>query len=385
MDYLPLKGITDILFCSSSKIFNRVLLSSRKGQTMVEHIIPCKEDSLEKVKEYFKDKEIPSIPLPLSYYEELEIIWGKRWGAQSEIGKLRATLVQRPGKEVHPPEADLAWYQLVELPDVEQSQADHDGFVEILKKEGVTVHNVSAPERWLLEEPYGVPHVRWGAGARDPGMMINGGAIISRMSLPYRRGEEVWWCKTAVELGSPVLYTVHGNGTFEGGNVVWLDPAHICIGKSARTNQDGIDQISPILKAAGVEDIRVVPIPGWINNLEWPAGGFAHLDVVFGYVDDGLAIIYPPGVPYDFIEYLRDFGINMIEVWPEDAKRFACNIVALQPGKILMIDGIEKARKDLEREGVDVIQVPWKELEKAGGGLHCATGPLIRDPGPKLG
>ena len=149
---------------------------------MTKHIIPEKKDSLEKVKKYFEDKTIPSIPLPLHYFEELEIIWGKKWGAQSEIGKLRSTLVQRPGDEISPPESDLAWYQLVEQPNIQRSQEDHDGFVEILKQEGVRVYDVSPPIEWLLEQPYGVPHVRYGGGSRDPGIMVNGGAIISRMS-----------------------------------------------------------------------------------------------------------------------------------------------------------------------------------------------------------
>jgi len=347
--------------------------------------IPDKEESEKKVKTFFEDKTIPSIPLPLDYLDELEIIWGKKWGAQSEIGKLRETLVQRPGKEMAPPKGDLSWFQLIEQPNVTKCQTEHDGLVEILKQERVVVHDVSPPEEWLLNEPYGVPHARYGGGARDPGVVVNGGTIIGRMSLPYRKGEEVWWSKKSVGLGVPILYTVHGDGTFEGGNIVWLDPTHVCIGKSARTNQDGIDQVSIILKSVGVEEITVVPIPGWLNNLEWPAGGYAHLDIVFGYVDDGTALVYPPGVPYDFLEFLRGKQINMIEVWPEDARRLACNVVAIEPGKIVMVEGLDRARRDLEKEGVDVIPLPWQETEKGGGGPHCATGPLRRDPGPKLG
>jgi N-dimethylarginine dimethylaminohydrolase len=166
--------------------------------------------------------------------------------------------------------------------------------------------------------------------------------------------------------------------------VVWLDPAHVCIGKSIRTNQEGIDQVSAILASVGVEEIKIVPIPGWLENVDWPAGGFAHLDCVFGYVDSGVALIYPPGVPYDFLEYLQEKEINLIEVPPEEAKDYACNTLALEPGKIIMLEGFEAARKKLEKEGVEVTTLNMSEFIKLGGGPHCASSPLIRDPGPKL-
>ncbi|MFC1803004.1 dimethylarginine dimethylaminohydrolase family protein [Thermoproteota archaeon] len=341
---------------------------------------------LEKAREYTKDKTRPSIPLPISYMEELEIVWGKKWGAQSEIGKLKETLVQRPDMEVAPPEEDLPFYQFRSRADVTKCQEEHDKFVELLKDESVRVHYITPPLEWLLNEPYGVYHARMAGGPRDPGFVVNGGAIIGHMSLPYRRGEEFWWAKKVMELGCPILYTLHDNGTFEGGNVVWLDPTHVCIGRTARTNQKGIDQVSAILRTVEppVEEIRIVSIPGWLENLDWPAGGFAHLDCVFGYVDDGLALVYPAGLPYDFIEYLREKGINMVEVPPEEAKDVVCNIVALEPGKILFIAGYDKTQKKLEKEGVDVIPCEYTQLAPLGGGPHCATGPLIREPGPKL-
>lgn len=339
---------------------------------------------LGKIASYLEDKGTPSVPLPLSYTDELEIIWGKRWGAQSEIGKLEEVVVVHPGEEAAPPESDLAYYQYVARMDVKKARSEHDGFVEALEKEGVKVHDITPPQEWMLKEPYGIMHARYGAGSRDPGFVINGGAIIGRMSLPYRRGEEYWWAKKVMEMGCPILYTVHGNGTFEGGNVVWLDPEHICIGKSARTNQEGIDQVSVILKMNGVQEIKVVPIPGWLRNLEWPAGGFAHLDCVFGYVDDGLAVVYPPGVSYDFIEYLREKDINLVEAPPEEAKYLSCNTVALEPGRIMLAAGFDHTQKSLEKEGVDVVNFEWITLKDGGGGGHCATGPLIRQPGPKL-
>jgi len=337
---------------------------------------------MDKVEEALKkiDKTKPAFPIPLGYYDELKHIWGKEWGAQSEIGKLREVMVQKPGPEMAPPKEDLKWYGMKCVADVSRGMEQHDRFVEILKDEKVKVHCMNPPP--MAKGPYGLLQGLW--GTRDFGLVVNGGAIVPRMSLPWDRGAEVWWAKRVMELGCPILYTVRGFGIFEGGNVVWLDPAHVCIGRSIRTNQVGIDQVSTVLESVGVEEVKVVPIPGWLENIDWPAGGFAHLDCVFAYVDSGLALIYPLGVPFDFLEYLKEKGINMIEVPPAQGRDYACNVLALEPGKIIMLEGFEATKKKLEKEGVDVITVEMSEFIKIGGGPHCASSPLIRDPGPKL-
>lgn len=336
-----------------------------------------REETIESI---LKSKEKPAFPIPLDYNDELPKIWGKKWGAQSEIGRLEEVLVHRPGAEMAPPEEELKWFAIRRPIDAEEAAEQHDRFVEILKQEGVKVHYLNAPEN--PGGPYASLQRIW--ATRDPGMVVNGGAIISRMSLPFRRGDEFYWSKRVAELGCPIIYTVRGNGTFEGGNVVWLDPQHVCIGKSVRTNQEGIDQVTSILKTVGVEEIKIVPIPGFLEIIDWPSGGFAHLDCIFGYVDDGLGLLYPPGVPFDFIEFLKEKEINIVEVPPEEGRDFPTNFVALEPGKIVMLEDFELSKKKLEKEGVDVITVNMSEFIKSGGGPHCATGPLIRQPGPKL-
>lgn len=326
------------------------------------------------------DRKHPALPVELDFDDELKAIWGEKWGAQSEIGRLRKVLVKRPGPEAVHPSEDLKWYGMADVVDPENIQAQHDTLVQILKGEKVDVEYMEAPE--LAKGPYDVLRGLW--GTRDFGFVVNGGAIVHRMSLPWDRGGEVVWAKKIMELGCPILSTVIGSGIFEGGNVIWLDPTHVCIGKSIRTNQDGIDQVSYVLKLVGVEEIKVVPLPGWLDNTEWPAGGFAHLDCVFGYADAGLAVIYPPAVPFDFLEYLRKNCVRMIEAPPDEAKNYVCNIFAIEPGKVLMLDGFKCTKAKLEKEGVDVISVGMSEFIKIGGGPHCATSPLIRDPGPEL-
>jgi N-dimethylarginine dimethylaminohydrolase len=337
------------------------------------------EEYLEKYHEVNK----PARPVIESYHDELERLWGRKWGAQSEVGKLRSVLVHRPGLELH---GDLiddpVWYGILKKPDLQKAQEQHDAFVDILKKEGVEIHYLNAPSP--AHGPYSKANPRIWA-TRDPGIVINGGAIISRMALPWRKKDEVFWARRVAELGCPILYTVNGKGTFEGGNVVWIDPKHVCIGESIRTNAEGIAQVSRIMReVGGVEEVITVPIPGYLENLEWPAGGWAHLDTIFGIADVDLALVYPPGLPYSFIEKLLSYKITLIEVPPEEAAKEACNIVALEPRKFIMNAECPVTRKKAEHEGADVIEADLSEFVKSGGAPHCATGPLIRDPGPFL-
>jgi len=331
-----------------------------------------------------REENRPPHPVELSYDEELELIWGKRWGAQSEIGKLKSTLVKRPGEEFQPQEIfdHQNFYDIHKKTDMAKVQEEHDKFVDILKKEGVKVFYVKTPE--LAHGPYTPANPRiW--GARDPGIVINGGAIVGRMSLPWRKKDEFYWAKAVMELGCPILYTVNRKGTFEGGNVVWLDPKHVCIGETIRTNAEGVRQVAWVMKEiGGVEEVYKVPMPGYLKNLEWPAGGYAHLDVAFGMADINLALVYPPALPYEFLRYLKKWKISLIEVPPEEYRNEGCNILALEPRKIIMNSGCDKSRRQLKKEGIDVIETPFSEVVKSGGAAHCSTGPLEREPGPFL-
>jgi N-dimethylarginine dimethylaminohydrolase len=74
----------------------------------------------------------------------------------------------------------------------------------------------------------------------------------------------------------------------------------------------------------------------------------------------------------------RDFTI--IEVPVEEYWDLALNGVTLAPGKVVMNAGSPTIVKELERHGVEVIQVDFSESHKfAIAGLHCATLELVRE------
>lgn len=45
-----------------------------------------------------------------------------------------------------------------------------------------------------------------------------------------------------------------------------------------------------------------------------------------------------------------------------------------------MVEGAKQTVKALREEGVEVIEIPYDEVMKYGGGIRCCTRQLIRDP-----
>ncbi|MFP3928335.1 MAG: hypothetical protein ACLFUP_05465, partial [Desulfobacteraceae bacterium] len=121
----------------------------------------------------------------VGFLDELEKIWGKRWGAQG-IGRLREVAVVRPTEvEVLPLYEEDPDYFLMHTgkPNLEIMQEQHDGLVELYRREGIEVHYMDLPPE--PRGPYGPLKRSISAAA---GFVINGGAIIPREATPYWRG-----------------------------------------------------------------------------------------------------------------------------------------------------------------------------------------------------
>jgi arginine deiminase len=56
------------------------------------------------------------------------------------------------------------------------------------------------------------------------------------------------------------------------------------------------------------------------------------------------------------------------------------NVVALEPGKIIMPSGSPNTKKKLEEANVEVIEVELGEIMKGWGAIHCMSVFLNRDP-----
>lgn len=318
----------------------------------------------------------------VSYLDELEKIWGKRWGAQG-IGKLREVAVVRPTEvEVLPLyDQDPEFFLMhTEKPTLSLMKEQHEQLVKVYEREGIKVHFMEYPSE--PKGPYGPLKRSISAAA---GFVINGGAIIPREATPYWRGRSKYVAQFLMGIGCPILYTVHGYGVCEVGAFQRMTDDLIIGMLSPDCNREGLEQVTPILRRAGYKEILVYHSPGLLNLYYPDIIGWIHADMCVAPIDVRLALIYPPWCDYELIRSLMELGYKLIEVPKEEQmKSFACNLVTLEPRRVIMAKGAKETVKALRAEKVEVVEVPYDEVMKYGGGVRCTTMQLIRDPGPRL-
>src|SRR5579872_5448067 len=319
------------------------------------------------------------------FYDEVEQIWGRRWGAEG-IGTLREVLVSRPTEnETRAEYADEWQYYYSSAAgnaDLGRLQAQFDAYYQVLRDNGVRVNYVEPPVPAIGAYGYLKNLVTLAGG----GLVAHGGAIIHRMGLgSWQRGREVIWTKALAALGVPIYLTIHGRGVGEPGAGRWLDSKTFVFNDSVVANEEGMRQIEFVLGNLGIELVRTYS-PGWVGSTGHGNIGTTHADMFLMVPDIGLVVLAPQLVDYAFVRYLHRRDIRIIEVPVEEYWDLAVNAVTLAPGRVVMNAGAPTTVAALEREGVEVIQVDFSESHRfAIAGLHCATLELVRDqPGPLL-
>jgi N-dimethylarginine dimethylaminohydrolase len=291
--------------------------------------------------------------------DDMPLYWGQ-WGSSSECGKLHAVLLRRPGPELD----NITYYDAVQMRadlNAEIARQQHDAMADAYESNGVSVYYV---ENGRLDKPNSY-------FIRDLMLMTPEGAIITRPASTIRAGEERFVAEALGRLGVPILMSVHGTGTFEGADVMWVDRDLCFLAEGLRTNTEGANQVERMLKEIGVRDVVRVHLP-------W---GAMHLDGLLNFADRDLAVVWPRRTPYPVVRTLQERGFRILEVNDEHEAhhQLPMNFVALQPGKILMPAGGERMRAQYEEAGVTCVEVDITELIKGGGGIHCMTGFLRRD------
>ena len=318
----------------------------------------------------------------ISYLDELERIWGKPWGAQG-IGRLREVAMVKPTEnevlELYEQDSSFFVFNGI-TPDLGKMQEQHAGLVRTYEELGVTVHEI----RWADDPPmsaYGPMKRSISAAA---GFVINGGAIIPREATPYWRGRSRYVAKALMELGCPILHTVHGHGVCEIGASVRMADDFIVLMLSTDCNREGAEQVMPVLERAGYDKVLLAHSPGPLYDYHDEVPGWMHADMWIMPLDVRLALIYPPWCDYQTIRDLHELGYELIEAPRDEIDLYPTNGITVAPRRVIMNASAEKTRKLLEDRGVEVIPIPYDEVHKYGGGIRCNTMQLIRDPGPRL-
>jgi hypothetical protein len=147
------------------------------------------------------------------FYDEVEQIWGRRWGAEG-IGTLREVLVSRPTENETRPEYAREWQYYYSSAagnaDLGRLQSQFDSYYEALEAHGVRVNYIEPPVPAIGAYGYIKNLVTLAGG----GLVAHGGAIVHRYGLgSWQKGREVIWQKVLAALQVPVYLTIHGKGS----------------------------------------------------------------------------------------------------------------------------------------------------------------------------
>jgi N-dimethylarginine dimethylaminohydrolase len=299
------------------------------------------------------------IPRQGSLRDDQETVWSA-FGVSSECGRLRAVLMRRPGAEIEcvPDVRHALWLDRV---DPIRAREQHDALVRLYRAHGVEVHYVgdgvaAKPNLYFM---------------RDTFAMTPEGAILSRLASHNRAGEERAAAQALLQLGIPIVLSVHGGGAFEGADLMLVNPELAILAEGRRTNREGAGQVARLLREIGVSEVARVQL----------ADDCLHLDCVLSIIRRDAALIIPGRTPEAAVSVLRRHGVRVLEAPSahEAESGMAVNLVALEPGLVVMPAGNPETRGLLEGAGVTCLEVEISELMNGGGAIHCMTGVLRRE------
>lgn len=282
-----------------------------------------------------------------------------------EVGRIERLLLRRPDELwADPNRVAEQWRALNYLaaPDPTRALDEYLALVALLERERIALHYLPPDPHLTLDAIY----------VRDALVLAPGGVIACAMGKAARTSEPQVAVRACREWGIPVLGAITGDGRLEGGDVVWFDARTVAIGRSYRTNADGIAQLRRLL-GERIEVVEV-PLPHWRG----PESVF-HLMSILSPIDRDLALVYSPLMPIAFRERLLARGIELLEVPEDEFETLGCNVLALAPRRCLLLKGNPGTRTLLERAGVEVHEFEGAEIAaKGGGGPTCLTRPLVR-------
>jgi dimethylargininase len=282
----------------------------------------------------------------------------RRFGAQSMTAPLRDVLVKGPRPAFGAAFEDPV-HGFRHAVNLDIARREHDGFVEVLDRLGVIVHELGVE----TDSPDLIYTF-------DPILVTDRGSIPLRPGKATRRGEEHVLEAWPASFGIPTLGRIEPPATIEGGDTFWLRPDLLCVGRSSRTSDDGARQLGALV--GGEVCIFDVPAPRDPAEL-------LHLLSVVSPISDDLVVVFSPLLPASLRGLLRELGATLIDVPEEEFETLGCNVLAVRPGVAVVADGNPKTRNALEAHGCEIHAYAATEIGLNGsGGPTCLTRPILR-------
>lgn len=227
-------------------------------------------------------------------------------------------------------------------PNYENALKQHESYIETLKKCGVKVE--------ILESLNNFPDSCF---MEDVAVVTKKCAIITNPGAQSRNKETEYVVETLKKYyDEKDIHYIKSPGTLEGGDVMMVED-HFYVGKSARTNSEGIKQFIEILNKYDLSGSEVV--------LE----KVLHLKTGVNYIENNTLL-----VSGEFIdkEEFKDYKKIII---PED-EAYASNCIWVND-YVIVPTGYPKVKKLIEDAGYKVLCTDTSEFRKIDGGLSCLS------------
>ena len=266
---------------------------------------------------------------------------------RNEGEKLISVVVCTPQKE-YTCVSDLKAHNITELADGDTAILQHDKLKSIIRDFGCKIKDL--PE--LENHPNSV-------FTRDASLCTPDGYIKLRLGIDSRLGEEDWMAQALDSMDVPCVGKIKAPGTVDGGDVV-LAGTVAFIGKTTRTNEEGINQLSRFLKGMNYE-VRVIPLPDSI----------LHLDKALMVVGSKEILYCSDLVPQKYLS-----GFDTIEI--VTGATTTANIICLGAKEVIANKSNHEVIQKLEARGLIVHALDLSEFVKGTGGPNCLIMPVER-------
>ena len=248
---------------------------------------------------------------------------------------------------VRPPAPTLEQGELTHLArsavDPELARTQWEGYVDAFARRGWKVVSLAPAD----EYPDGV-------FVEDTVVMFDHLAVLTSPGAESRRGEVVSTQRGLERLNAQgagiEIAEITGSGRLEGGDVLKVGDV-VYVGRTARTNAEGVRQLAALVEPLG-RRVQEVPVSRVL-----------HLKSAVTALPDGTVIGFGPLVEdrqrfADFVAVPEEHGIAVVD---------------LGDGAVLMSADAPETAKLLSARGLDVVRVGISEFEKLEGCVTCLS------------
>lgn len=227
-------------------------------------------------------------------------------------------------------------------PDFALAELQHAAYIAALKACGLEVT--------ILEADEAFPDSCF---VEDTAVITRNCAILANPGAPTRTAETQSMLPVLKRFfPEDKIEFVQAPGTLEGGDVMMVGD-HFYVGRSARTNAEGIRQFIEILERHG------------LSGSEVPLEHVLHLKTGINYIENNNVL-----VTGEFVDKPEFSQYNRIQI-PEN-EAYAANCLWIN-GTVIVPEGFPTVEKLVRGAGYPAILVDTSEFRKLDGGLSCLS------------